>query len=509
MVNNNFSVSPSQGSIGELGLKFQTKDLDLHQELGFKKELEKRSEDKHEATENSFRGTKKKTNRKSANQQAEQLQDRNQNANLLANSSFMDSNENEIEFTDIENNLSSANKLASTPASKLARIDENQKSYNFLKENLQDQNSSLNEIDQVNELKDQSTDENQEFKFLSDVEKQLLQEAGSHQNGNEEPSTANELLADESASNLEAVNDPMMSANVTENIDSNREPKNKFENLVLQKLNQEKSSATSSSLVRNSMIENVNAEAKNQNSSTDSQSGANSGSHFQSNTQSNNPKLDTISQLSSLHIGQGHFQSHINSANSPNSLAELNPKGTTTSMDKGEIDQNIKSIIDQAQFLVTKGGGEMNVKMTPEGMGEVHLKVMLENGQVNVEVNSQDKSIKKLIEESLGDLRTQLNAHHLQFDQIKVNTVAATDTSNQTRFDNNHQSFSNEHYQQQQNQFTNFDQRQGQQNRQEQRSLGSGVDLNSNQILRELKSTGHKVNPYLVANKGRSINMVA
>ena len=100
-------------------------------------------------------------------------------------------------------------------------------------------------------------------------------------------------------------------------------------------------------------------------------------------------------------------------------------------------DQNIKEIMNQAQYLVKKGGGEMNVKMNPDGLAEVQLKVVLLDGKVNIEMQTQDKAVKKLMEDSLSELKSGLAAHHLSIEHVKINSVNATNTDNSAQFQSN------------------------------------------------------------------------
>ena len=95
----------------------------------------------------------------------------------------------------------------------------------------------------------------------------------------------------------------------------------------------------------------------------------------------------------------------------------------------GQDSNNVKELINQAQFMIKKGGGEMKIRLTPEGLGEVSMKVHVHNGQVNVEMVTESSDAKKLIENGLGDLKATLASHKLNVDQIKV------DISHQTAKD--------------------------------------------------------------------------
>ncbi len=82
--------------------------------------------------------------------------------------------------------------------------------------------------------------------------------------------------------------------------------------------------------------------------------------------------------------------------------------------------ENAQQVIQQAQYLVNQGGGEANIQMTPEGMGQVHLKVTVKDGKVNVQMSAENNETKKALENSLQELRHQLGSQKLAVDSIKV-----------------------------------------------------------------------------------------
>ncbi|MEI7974186.1 MAG: flagellar hook-length control protein FliK, partial [Bdellovibrio sp.] len=94
---------------------------------------------------------------------------------------------------------------------------------------------------------------------------------------------------------------------------------------------------------------------------------------------------------------------------------------------------NIQQILDRAQVMIRKGGGEASMKLSPEGLGDLHLKVVILDGKVNVEMAAETREAKKLLESSLADLKSQLSAHKLSLESVKV------DVANPTQFDSSAQ----------------------------------------------------------------------
>ena len=95
-------------------------------------------------------------------------------------------------------------------------------------------------------------------------------------------------------------------------------------------------------------------------------------------------------------------------------------------MTKVQEAQNVREVIDQAQVMIRSGGGKVKIKMNPEGMGEVTLKVATEGEKVNVEMIASNMDTKKLLEKGLEGLKNTLSSHKLNVDLVKVNLAEQT-----------------------------------------------------------------------------------
>jgi len=82
--------------------------------------------------------------------------------------------------------------------------------------------------------------------------------------------------------------------------------------------------------------------------------------------------------------------------------------------------ENAKDVIRNAQLLIQKGGGEMKMQLRPEGVGELHLKVMVKDGQVAIQMTTDSDSAKQALEKGLDDLKSSLASHRLHVDALKV-----------------------------------------------------------------------------------------
>lgn len=113
------------------------------------------------------------------------------------------------------------------------------------------------------------------------------------------------------------------------------------------------------------------------------------------------------------------------------------PVAAPIAMSPAEKDENIRQIMNQAEYLIKRGGGEMKVEMSPEGLGQLQLKVLVQDGKVNVQMAAESSEAKKALESSISELRSSLAAHKLSVDHVKVDVVSAPGTDNQARNDTN------------------------------------------------------------------------
>lgn len=101
-----------------------------------------------------------------------------------------------------------------------------------------------------------------------------------------------------------------------------------------------------------------------------------------------------------------------------------------------EVDKNIQNIMNQAQYLVKKGGGEIKVKMTPEGLGQIQLKVDFTDGKLQMQMLAENKETKKILESNLSELKDHLSSHKLSVESIKIDSVQSLSSDVATRNQN-------------------------------------------------------------------------
>jgi len=91
--------------------------------------------------------------------------------------------------------------------------------------------------------------------------------------------------------------------------------------------------------------------------------------------------------------------------------------------------------------LAPQGGGEMHVRLKPDNLGELHLKVVTSGNDVGLKIQASDERAKKILEDSLGHLKESLASQNLNLHrvQVTVGSLAGAATGNDSRSDSGFQ----------------------------------------------------------------------
>jgi hypothetical protein len=112
---------------------------------------------------------------------------------------------------------------------------------------------------------------------------------------------------------------------------------------------------------------------------------------------------------------------HIAEKHKMNEVQVKSAEAAVTLPTESQHKTNLDQIVTHARTFLKDGGGEMVMKLTPEGLGTVDLKVAVKDGQVSIEINTQNEHIKKMFEEGSKDLLGALEVQNLKVDSLKVN----------------------------------------------------------------------------------------
>jgi flagellar hook-length control protein FliK len=75
--------------------------------------------------------------------------------------------------------------------------------------------------------------------------------------------------------------------------------------------------------------------------------------------------------------------------------------------------------------LTQQGGGEIHVRLKPENLGELHLRVVTDGRQVGLHIQATDERARKILEDSLGHLKENLAVHNLHLGAVDVSVAQA------------------------------------------------------------------------------------
>jgi len=85
--------------------------------------------------------------------------------------------------------------------------------------------------------------------------------------------------------------------------------------------------------------------------------------------------------------------------------------------------ESVREVMNAAQALATKGGGEMTVNVKNQDLGHIHLKVAARGSDVQISMVAEHTDTKRLLEQNLSDLKSGLNSHGLNAESIRVSVA--------------------------------------------------------------------------------------
>jgi flagellar hook-length control protein FliK len=111
-------------------------------------------------------------------------------------------------------------------------------------------------------------------------------------------------------------------------------------------------------------------------------------------------------------------------------------QGRLSSQSLGDIGSQIKNIGAQVPMLMVGGkpvqglgGGEIRVRLKPENLGELHLKVVTQGNQVGLQIQASDENAKRIIEESMNSLKESLSTQNLSLAKVDVSVASSSQSS--------------------------------------------------------------------------------
>jgi len=112
----------------------------------------------------------------------------------------------------------------------------------------------------------------------------------------------------------------------------------------------------------------------------------------------------------------------VQTGTSPLPLQDVNAPASTPEAQRPQPDYEIpRQIVEQARLLRTLNDTQMVIRLHPEHLGELTLRVSVgSNGSVQASFHSDNAQVRNVIENSLVQLRQELNNQGLKVDRVGV-----------------------------------------------------------------------------------------
>lgn len=92
-----------------------------------------------------------------------------------------------------------------------------------------------------------------------------------------------------------------------------------------------------------------------------------------------------------------------------------------------EVQEKVQAGI---KVSLEQGGGEVKMKLNPESLGEVRIKLNVASGVVRAEITVENLEVKRIIESDSGFLKDSLGAHGLTLDKCVVEVGRSFEAGN-------------------------------------------------------------------------------
>lgn len=162
--------------------------------------------------------------------------------------------------------------------------------------------------------------------------------------------------------------------------------------------------------------------------------GINSSDNTQSQAKSIKPQEKTISTPELTHnLNQGLKVSNLN-----DDSINLQQNVSASSLIEKPQDL-IELTVEKFKTLRLPGSTEVTVKLKPEELGEVTLKLVLEKGQINGSITAERKEIVMMLQNNLEQLKTELKNSNVNLNNLSVNIQSGEEFDR----DNSRRGFSN------------------------------------------------------------------
>ncbi len=136
----------------------------------------------------------------------------------------------------------------------------------------------------------------------------------------------------------------------------------------------------------------------------------------------NQSKIHQDLNISTVEVIKPHtsFAQGLEAALTPATVTANITEAQQQSTPFTDVHQVADQIVEQTRLIAKPHNTEMIIKLKPEHLGELTLKVVVENGVVNASFHSNNAEVRNIIESSLPQLKQDLANSGLKVDNVSV-----------------------------------------------------------------------------------------
>jgi hypothetical protein len=82
--------------------------------------------------------------------------------------------------------------------------------------------------------------------------------------------------------------------------------------------------------------------------------------------------------------------------------------------------ESLLNMTNEIRGSALQGGGEMRVRLKPDNLGELHVRVLTRGNDVRLQIQASDEHARKILEESLPHLKEKLASQNLNLGRVEV-----------------------------------------------------------------------------------------
>lgn len=86
--------------------------------------------------------------------------------------------------------------------------------------------------------------------------------------------------------------------------------------------------------------------------------------------------------------------------------------------------ESLMHVSGEIKNMAVKGGGEIRVRLRPDNLGELNIRVITNGSRVGIQIQTADEKSKKIIEDSMNFLKESLTAQKLTLSQVDLSVLS-------------------------------------------------------------------------------------